>query len=1145
MQNSGNIKFGRTPLPRSGRTVSGTVTMLDGEPWYRISGYDRMLPFFLSVVSSSDHWMYLSSRGGITCGRRDPGNALFPYETDDKIHDASNTTGSKSLFIIEKAGERFLWEPFRTDIPGVYSCNRNLYKNRTGNKLLFEEVNHDLGVRFRYAWTNSERFGFVRRSWITNMGKDSGVHVSMIDGIRNILPYGVDRMQQSTLSTLIDGYKRCELHEETGLGIYTLSSILTDRAEPSEALKASTVWSAGIENPVNLLSESQLGDFSEGKVPVTENSLEGRRGAYFVHADFQLESGATREWCIVADVNQGPSDVPATVNFLKEEADPLKVVKEDADAGTRELKDLVAMADGEQVTADDLATARHFSNTLFNVMRGGLFPEGYMVSRSDLTEFVNRWNSPVCLEHREFFDNLAGTISYQELLERAKQAGDTGLLRLVYEYLPLTFSRRHGDPSRPWNQFSIDLKNKDGSRKLNYQGNWRDIFQNWEALAISYPGFIESFIAKFVNASTADGYNPYRITREGIDWEVHDPDDPWSNIGYWGDHQVIYLLRLLELSMKYHPGALQEMLATDAFVYANVPYRIRPFDDLVADPHNSILYDDEVSDTTRERTAATGMDGKLLFNNRGSVHRVNLAEKILVSLLAKLTNFVPGGGIWMNTQRPEWNDANNALAGYGLSMVTLYHLRRFVVKIEKLFSASTEACLVAEEVAELFRAVWDVFHTNEHLPEGIIGDRERRQVVDMLGKAGSSYREQIYRYGFSEKRSPVSPDRLKQFFALTLKFLDHTIATNRRADNLFHSYNLVEFGRGTCTVTHMHEMLEGQVAVLGSGCLDAEGSLLLLDALRSGPMYRADQGSYMLYPEKSLPGFLEKNIIPQEALSGSEFLIKSLQSGGGDIVEEDDTGDAHFNGTIRNAADLRKILETNPDLSGEEKERICQVYESCFKHRQFTGRSGTFFKYEGIGCIYWHMVSKLLLSVQEVCLDARRQSAGTETVSRLGEHYRQIREGLGLNKSPELYGAFPTDPYSHTPRFAGVQQPGMTGQVKEDMIVRFGELGVTVEDGCIGFEPHLLGEKEYLEAPAEWKTGERMVRLGKGKLGFTLCGIPVIYSRGKAASVTVAFKNGEKKAFKGTHLADREICRQLFDRTGNIDAIRVEFPGSG
>ena len=55
-----------------------------------------------------------------------------------------------------------------------------------------------------------------------------------------------------------------------------------------------------------------------------------------------------------------------------------------------------------------------------------------------------------------------------------------------------------------------------------------------------------------------------------------------------------------------------------------------------------------------------------------------MVEKLLVLLLAKLTNLVPEGGIWMNTQRPEWNDANNALVGKGLSVVTVAYLRRFV-----------------------------------------------------------------------------------------------------------------------------------------------------------------------------------------------------------------------------------------------------------------------------------------------------------------------------------------------------------------------------------------------------------------------------------------------------------------------------------
>ena len=139
----------------------------------------------------------------------------------------------------------------------------------------------------------------------------------------------------------------------------------------------------------------------------------------------------------------------------------------------------------------------------------------------------------------------------------------------------MKFSRRHGDPSRPWNRFSINTRSElDGSKILDYEGNWRDIFQNWEALSISYPEFLESMIHKFLNASTFDGYNPYRVTKGGFDWETIEPDDPWSYIGYWGDHQIIYLLKFLERFESHNPKQLESLFDQEVFVYANVPYKI-------------------------------------------------------------------------------------------------------------------------------------------------------------------------------------------------------------------------------------------------------------------------------------------------------------------------------------------------------------------------------------------------------------------------------------------------------------------------------------------------------------------------------------------------------------------------------------------
>ena len=75
----------------------------------------------------------------------------------------------------------------------------------------------------------------------------------------------------------------------------------------------------------------------------------------------------------------------------------------------------------------------------------------------------------------------------------------------------------------------------------------------------------------------------------------------------------------------------------------------------------------------------------------------------MATMLAKVANFIPEGGIWMNTQRPEWNDANNALVGNGVSMVTLYYLRRFMVYFQNVLAATDhEEVQVSDELLVCF-----------------------------------------------------------------------------------------------------------------------------------------------------------------------------------------------------------------------------------------------------------------------------------------------------------------------------------------------------------------------------------------------------------------------------------------------------------
>ena len=99
---------------------------------------------------------------------------------------------------------------------------------------------------------------------------------------------------------------------------------------------------------------------------------------------------------------------------------------------------------------------------------------------------------------------------------------------------------------------------------------------------------------------------------------------------------------------------------------------------MLRDPANTIDFDPDLDRQIQGRSASLGADGKLLPGPDGAPYRVNLAEKLLICVLARLFNYIPEAGVWMNTQRPEWNDANNALVGNGVSVVTLCYLRRFV-----------------------------------------------------------------------------------------------------------------------------------------------------------------------------------------------------------------------------------------------------------------------------------------------------------------------------------------------------------------------------------------------------------------------------------------------------------------------------------
>lgn len=901
--------------------VSGSFVDLDGARFYRIAGVDRLEPFLISLVSAADHWFFIASSGGLTAGRVSPETALFPYETVDRLYDCHPHTGPLTILHVTRAGTTHCWEPFASRSEQGDRIERNLYKDTLSTTLVFEELNHTLGLAFRVIWQTSPRFGFVRTCRLVERA-GVPVAVRVLDGLQNLLPYGATTVIQRNYSNLLDAYKRAE-YDPSGLAIFALSSQLTDLAEASESLRATVAWQHGLNGAVTLLSSAQVAAFRRGVQPLPKDDVRGQRGAFLVATTLELAPGATHVWRIVADVAQDAAAVADLARALRDDPDSLAAaLVADIARGQTELTALVAAADGLQQSADTMAGAHHAANTLFNIMRGGVFADGYRLDSADLRAFIAVRNPALLEAYASFFTGLPAHISVRELRARAAASGVASLERLCTEYLPLTFSRRHGDPSRPWNRFSINVREADGRRRLDYQGNWRDLFQNWEPLAYAFPAYLEGMIALFLNATTADGYNPYRLSRAGVEWEVPEPGNPWANIGYWSDHQIIYLLKLLEAMERCEPGRLAALLNRRCFSHVDVPYRIKPYAALLTDPAATIVFDWEHERRIAARVAAGGTDGKLLAGPDGQVLHVSLGEKLLLLLLAKA---------------------------------------------------------------------------------------ERVRGLDLVAAL--------------------------------------TAAGDRR--------------------------------------------LLVRDA----------------------------------------------------------DGDYHFGGDLHNLRDVRAVLaalKREPRFAARAEAagpQIEALFEEVFRHSEFTGRSGSFFAYEGLGSIYWHMVAKLLLAVQEVYHQALERASAPAVVDGLARAYRAIRAGLGFQKTPAAYGAFPTDPYSHTPLGRGAQQPGMTGQVKEEILTRMGELGVTIRDGQVSFRPRLLDPGEWSTTASDFHYYDvagvrRHLALPPNALAFTYCQTPVIYVRATAPAITLHYADGATRSSIGDSLDDA-TSQHLLARDGTISAITV------
>ena len=123
----------------------------------------------------------------------------------------------------------------------------------------------------------------------------------------------------------------------------------------------------------------------------------------------------------------------------------------------------------------------------------------------------------------------------------------------------------------------------------------------------------------------------------------------------------------------------------------------------------------------------------------------------------------------------------------------------------------------------------------------------------------------------------------------------------------------------------------------------------------------------------------------------------------------------------------------------------------------------------------------------------------------------------------------------------------MTGQVKEEVLARFGELGIRVKAGQVHWQPYLLRACEFIKSSSEfcyldvnddWKT----LSTPENSIAFTWCQIPIVYTLNEQQSpaIIIQWSDGKRETLDDFIMSE-SMSRQIFERRGNIDSISLFF----
>lgn len=753
-----------------------------------IEQFDQAKPFSsflpgLAGLKGIPMWTFYANRGQAVCsfGIRDKNSPIMEFSPANIMYQSVSMKGFRTFVKLE--GADTIYEPFQNAYPD--SAARRTMRI-LANEIGIEEINEAKGLRTKVTYfhiPNDDYAALVRKVEITNITGEA-LRLEVLDGLPEILPYGVENAGYKEIGNLLRSWMEVD-NLENGIPYYRNRSSTHDEAEISEVRSGHFYLSFDEQG-------SRIKPFADFELVFGSNTSlgypEGFAGTPLAELAGRPQYCTNKVPCgftgVTAELAPGESKQIYTlighfdsVERLNEKADSI------SSSAYIEQKQIEARELTENLTAD---IATKTSMPLFDAY-----------------------------SRQSYLDNfLRG--GYPFIFENGKEG-----------FVIHLYSRKHGDPERDYNFFSLAPEYYSQGN-----GNFRDANQNRRSDIYFNPRVGTFNIKTFFSLMQADGYNPlgvegtsFRVpeSRAGelTDWlkgAVADHREELQRLclgkftpgklisyiaannvtlnlgeeqfltgvfslaeqgieaafgeGYWSDHWT-YNMDLVDSYLDIFPDRKDGLLYGETdYTYFDSPARVLPRSEKYVlngehvRQYGSLVHDEE----KMQRFGVTAKSTNWLKTGHGNgeVYRTNLFVKLLSLSLVKFATLDPYGmGVEMEGNKPGWNDAMNGLPGlFGSGMSETFELKRIVkFVLEEALDSGTREVLVPEEIADLLHEV------NGLLSRHLAGELDTFEYWDQSASAREGYRERI-RFGISGAEQTVQLSTLVSIYKNMLRKID-------------------------------------------------------------------------------------------------------------------------------------------------------------------------------------------------------------------------------------------------------------------------------------------------------------------------------------------------------------------------------------